>query len=400
MKRTKLLAGCLALVATVLVGLGLAGGVSATSFRTGNQPSVSADEVVDSSLQIAGNSVSVKGQINGDVFCAGQSVTVEANVKNDVLCAGATVTINGTIDGDIRAAGQVVTINGEVKGNVTAFGSEINLGKSAKIGGDVTVAGNVLQLQGSIGRDLVASGGVITLNGTQIKRDANLTSEDIRFEAGAKIGRALDYTRSSAQNIPEGVVAGSTNFHESAQRKNEPWVALKSLATMALSLIVSWLVIALALPQQLASATRRANANPGRTFFAGLFMVFLAPIAAFILVLTLFGFLAGMVVLVGWVLTLLVSGAFAAFSLGRLIIAKSNNVMTTMLVGSVVLAILFVMPYVGILALLASLVYGSGIAVSGFFQPLNYRLEPVTANPEPPKDTPTTKPKRGKKEDK
>src|SRR4051812_5664076 len=66
-----------------------------------------------------GQTVTIDGDVDGDLICAGQTVTVSGAVHGDVICGGQNVTINGPVDGSVRAAGQTVDVNGTVGRNVT-----------------------------------------------------------------------------------------------------------------------------------------------------------------------------------------------------------------------------------------------------------------------------------------
>src|SRR5690606_15328805 len=98
----------------ILIGLfGLSamfwGAAHAQNFRSGNSVTVGANEVVDSTMWVAGRSIDLAGEVNGDVFCAGQNVSVTGTIRGDLLCAAQNITISGVITGDVRVAAQSVT---------------------------------------------------------------------------------------------------------------------------------------------------------------------------------------------------------------------------------------------------------------------------------------------------
>ena len=65
-----------------------AGVVNAANVRSGDAPRVSAGEVIDGTLYVAGKDVRIEGTVKGDLMCAGQNVEVTGTVQGDVICAG------------------------------------------------------------------------------------------------------------------------------------------------------------------------------------------------------------------------------------------------------------------------------------------------------------------------
>ena len=93
-------------------------------FKTGEQVTIAADEVLADDLYLTGDSLTVLGRVEGDVVASGRIVRIE-----------------GTVAGDLIAAGQVVVIQGEVVDDVRIAGMTLKLEEGARIGDDVIAAG-------------------------------------------------------------------------------------------------------------------------------------------------------------------------------------------------------------------------------------------------------------------
>ena len=101
-----------AFIGASLVALGLSAGVALGPVHQQRDGQRHDDETVYK----VGQTVTVTGTVNGDIFCAAQTVDIDAIVNGDVMCAGQTVTVNGTVHGNVRLAGQTVTVGAKIDG--------------------------------------------------------------------------------------------------------------------------------------------------------------------------------------------------------------------------------------------------------------------------------------------
>jgi len=53
------------------------------------------DKKIDEAAFLAGSSLTINPDINGDLFCAGADIIINGNVKGDIICAGQSIKING-----------------------------------------------------------------------------------------------------------------------------------------------------------------------------------------------------------------------------------------------------------------------------------------------------------------
>lgn len=93
-------------------------------FKTGEQVTIAADQVLADDLYMTGDTLTVLGRVEGDVVASGRIVRIE-----------------GTVAGDLIAAGQVVVIQGEVLDDVRIAGMTLKLDEGARVGDDVIAAG-------------------------------------------------------------------------------------------------------------------------------------------------------------------------------------------------------------------------------------------------------------------
>jgi cytoskeletal protein CcmA (bactofilin family) len=324
---------------------------------------ISADTTVDGSAYLAGKSVLVEGTVKGDLFCAGNDLIVNGTVEGDVLCAGQNVTLGGMVMGDVRLAGSNVTLKGTVQGSATVAGSVVNVSKGAVVGGDLTGGAATLIIDGTIGRDMLAGTDGTTIGGT-IGRDVSASIGSLTFTSGAKIGGNLTYDSTAQSNVPAGVVAGETKFNKvqnNGAGSVNPFVAFLSLLA---SMIVLALLVTLVIPKYVHGAAAVSFKTVLIALLAGFASVVLVPMLAFVLIATVVGIPAGLLLLAAWMVYLALSGAFFSYYLGMTILKKrATNALLVAAVGALALGIVLAIPILNVLGFIAMIVVGTGLQV-------------------------------------
>lgn len=378
------LAALMALPVMLLVGVSTA---SASSFRSSENPSVPKDEVINDTLFIAGNSVIVSGIINGDVFCVGQNVNITGRVNGDVICAAQNIRISGNVKGDVRLAAQVINLAGKVESNATTASQALMLEEGGSVSGDFTLGAGTAQIMGNIGRDLVASTDSLVIN-SQIGRSVSTESESVRLNEKAKIAGALTYTSQNDADVQQGAsVKGGLNKQDPPRDEERTGVLATAVGFgyTVLTLFIASMVLALLVPKQLHTVTNEGLLQPGRTILIGLIACIVVPTLAVVLAVSLIGLPLGLLLGLGWIIALLLSGTVFAYYLGRQIMRGSNNALIFMLVGSLAVLLLYGIPIINVLAVLLVIVFGSGMLVSSILGSIgkpSYKLRALESGKE------------------
>lgn len=368
--------GIIAAALTLAVALfGAHSALATNNFRADASPTVRQGETVDSSVYLAGQTVSVDGTVNGDVYCAGQSVTINGTVNGDVICAGQTVAISGDVRGSVRAAAQTLTVSGKVSKSVTLMGQQITIEKTAAIADDATLTGADVMLQGSLGRDVVAAGATLTLNGATINRNVTTAANTITINSSSRVGGNFEYTSQNQFTPPSGTVVGQLTFHRAEKKQQTIGSGIMGALLGALMLIASWLILALVAPRAFHGLTADAMRRPGRVALLGVAGGIVVPVLALFAMITVLGVPLGILIIVGWVLALLLGGPIAAYLIGRLVLPNVRNALLFMLVGSVIVVIIYNIPLLNVLFVLATWALSIGVLLSYWFNhSLDYTL--------------------------
>ncbi len=339
------------------------------NMRSGTTASVAPGETVDSSVYLAGATVTVAGTVKGDLYCAGQNVDVTGTVEGDVICAGQTVNVSGTVLGNVRVAGQTVAVSGPVARNVSAFGQNVTFTGNTVVNGDVTAMGTMVQVGGKIGRDAVVNGQNVTLAGT-IGRNVVSNVEHLAISNGAHIGGSVDYTsRNQIEGTTTGAIVGKTQRHDPPkheEKRQETWATrVAGIAYwFAATLLFGLFLLGLA-PRSYRSTAPLMVKQVGWALLAGLAALIMTPIIAVLLMVTIIGIPVGIALFLIWGVGLVASFAYSGYTLGEWTALQMKWRLKwprfiSLVVGLLILSILMLIPVVGGLFGFLALVWGLG----------------------------------------
>jgi hypothetical protein len=351
-------------VGLLILFLGVFNVGHAQEFRHGGSAAVASGEIINSSAYLAGRNVDVAGQINGDLFCTGQNITISGTVHGDVICAGQTLTLNGTIDGDARIAGQNVSVGSVIGSSLTVAAQNFTLSGSGKVGRDITGGVDTMTINGTVGRDIVLGAADATINGT-IGRNIKSQIDTLSLGSGAKVGGSIDYASNNQINkAPGAEVAGS--IHRSEPKKPEHkggWFGIGFRIYWFFAALLVALVLVLLFPSVFEGSARLTMASFGKTFLLGVAALLFTPVIFVLLMITVVGIPLGIILMLAWLMALILSGPFFAYLLGKEIWRAQKNPIWTMLVGAVVLLLVYNIPFIGPIFMLAALFIGMGMLV-------------------------------------
>lgn len=421
----KRLGSILILASAVLVtAIGLQSSVHAgwsSAVRGGENVVVAKGDTHRGSLYVAAETVKIEGTVEGDVYCAAGKVIISGEIDGSVVCAAETVVYSGTTSQSVRLVGSEVRMEGGAVGSdASIVASTARIDEKTTIAGDLNGAAQLLDFKGTVAQSMVYAGMITTLNGV-VQGDVNVRSDVINLEEKAAISGNLHY--SAAQELDDNkAVEGKLVYNSPETIK--PADVLMTLLNIAMMIAFTGLVLAFIVPRFMERSSLIAGASLGKTTLVGSATLFITPLIVLVLFLTGLGAPLAIVLLLLYGAALLLSGAFFAYYLGAILLRSTQSILVRMVGGSVVLGALWLIPGVNIVAILATIVIGTGIVVrtvlNGYRKP-SYEVVksdrdadtsmPVDAEPTPklkspkpiadkptkPKSKPRSKPKDTKK---
>lgn len=336
----------------------------AVYLKSGTNLILSQNEPLDESAFVAGESLVVDSNINGDLFCAGKDVTVNGNIAGDIICAGQTIKINGLVGGDIRIAAQSVEIDGITSRNVMVLSQTLKLGTKAIINGDLFFGAQQVNLSGELGRDMAGAGEQVTISGS-LFRNALISASKIDISNSASIGGSLDYymdeTGSYIQNSPQSVT-GLVNRHEIIDpEKDSSTTKAKDVSIFGsffgnLLSIISYSLLACLLiyftPKRTAHVISIIRTNGFKTLFLGLGVSIIAPFVFILLFVSVIGASSALVLIPLYIISMIIGSLYHSMLVGKYVVSKLNVISSKSLyleaiVGCFVVGIIIMIPVIG-----------------------------------------------------
>lgn len=275
---------------------------------------------VEHNVSTGAGDVEVRGLVENEVHSGFGDVLVSGKVRGDIDAGFGDVEIEGPVGGDVHAEFGDVYVNAPVEGDVDVGRGDVDLGPKAEVSGDLEwESGEFTGNRGAVKGDMMAR------------------------------GMALDFDESHEPGIL-GFVG---------------WL-FAALAFAACAVLAAVLA-----PRPLASAARRAEESPGRSFVYGLVSLPIFFVLCIVLAVSIVG-IPLLLLLVPAYLVLLFFGALvAAFFIGTRILMvtgryRVGNALAAV-VGALILAATTFIPVLGDLLLYALSLLGTGAAILALF---------------------------------
>ncbi len=331
-----------------------------------------------------------------EVTAFGGVVQVVGPVRGDTTVIAGTTTVPGTIEGDASLISGSVEINGSVTGSLEVISGSLRLGPDAVVGDDFEFAGGSFEMDGVVKGSLEAAAGSVIVRG-RIEGNVEIAAGTVVIEPGASFGGNLEIFAPSEPVLPEGVeIAGTYTFVEQENQNvffGGPalWTengrpTTRGLALFGGAILVAGLFLLFIVPKQTNLVVTTMANRPMASLATGFAFLFLAPVAALALCLTVLGIVLGLPLLAVYPLILALGFVYGVVGLARGLAGRLPKLPGALGVLSgfavvlvLILASLFV-PMVGAVTGFAVLVVGTG----GLTTVLLYGDRAPLIDPNPP----------------
>jgi cytoskeletal protein CcmA (bactofilin family) len=340
----------------------------------------------------------LSGDYKEDVYLLGGTVNFDGNIVSDLFMAAGTATFNGTADGNVYTAARHATVNGQVERSYHGFAQYITI--NALIDGDATAFGQELTLsnESHIGRDAALFAAVTFLNGT-IDRDAYINSDDVNVTGridgnvrirgdritiapSAYIGGNLEYTsKQKAEISSEARIVGETKWkkvtsatstHSPVGTNPPPTGFWTSLIFLVGSIIVGIVLLATKRNGVIAIADE-IKSNWLVDGLLGLALIIVAPIVLFLLAITVIGLPLALVGFSAYGITFWAGKILTGIAIGAGLLSLTKregrpSFGWSLVIGMIILALLFKIPYFSWLIYVLAWSVGAGALAVVFFR--------------------------------
>ncbi|MDN3505923.1 MAG: hypothetical protein P0S96_01685 [Simkaniaceae bacterium] len=324
------------------------------------------EQVHEGDYFAAGKTVEVSGTVKGDVYVLGSQIIVDGHVLGSVIATGGSIEIAGTVDGNVRLAGGQIEINGNVGRNVTAIGANIQFVSKTLVGGNAVLTGGIVDVSGKINGDLTLSASNARLLG-DVGRNVHAYAGEFRVGSKVDIGGNLDYSSSSEARIDSSArIGGEVNYEPSVITEvfegkwRQGLIFGSRLTGILMNFAFSFFIGALFLklfPRKLKRTIETLKAKPWKSFWMGVLILVLLPVACLLLFITILGFPIALALLAISLLGFYTAKIFPIFWVSNSFLPKINLKINSLLGLGIGLVLFFLLAQIPIFGKLLTMVF-------------------------------------------
>jgi cytoskeletal protein CcmA (bactofilin family) len=287
----------------------------------------------------------------------------------------------------VRVGCADLKVHGRIDGDLIAVCGSVVVEDDAEITGDADLKGADIEMHGKVNGDLDATGGQVALSG-QVGGSATLKGDVVDVDDDAHVGRDLRYSSRERISIEPGSAGGEVTY---SPEEPEPAVSgghfLMWFFFMATCLLTGLGTLAL-FRRSAPGIVSAVRGDALRSAGIGFITMIVVPVAALLSCILIITIPAAILVILAWALLVYLSqvpvavflGDFALTRLGR----QGHSPFVALLLGVPMLYLVFAIPFIGALAIFATLFVGFGAIVISLWAARQARRQAATAGPLPP----------------
>lgn len=322
--------------------------------RSGDSVSIAADQVIEGDFYAGGGTVSLSGTAEGDAYIAGGTVTVNAEIAEDLVVAGGTVQVHAPVGDDLRIVGGDVTVAEHVGGDLVILGGSVQVLSTAQIEGDILFFGGNIDVKGGVKGSVVGFGDNVRLD-SGIGGDVKVTASQLLTlgDRAEVLGNVVYKSPSEIARAQNAVVVGDLIQEQfSSESGSSRYAVLPLLMTLFAALTVFLLF-----RNRLQGVVDVSKTSYGGNGLVGLGVFLLVPVVSILLLVSVLGFIPGIVLFLSYLLLLIAAWIISGIVLGTFALKffmKTEKIsVLSVIVGVVLFDILVLVPYIGVLLALA-----------------------------------------------
>lgn len=311
----------------------------------------------------SGGEVVMNSSIDGDFYAMASNLRVDGSVGGDLVAMGSYIYLMKPVGDDVRLMGASVTVDSEVFGDALVMAGDAKFLNTSTIGGSIIGNAANIWIDGVVENNVNVRANRVFINGV-IKGDASIDSPNVIFGEGALIKGDL--------TVREGVIVGESIVNGdvvrfSAQKEDTSvnvWSKLLSRAFFAVMIIITGLVMLVFAKGFTEKTISRISGRIWVSLLLGLAMLIVVPIIAVLLLFTVLLLPVAIILFIFYGLAFGLSLVFGAFVCGKaffkLVLDKDASIGAELVIGSIVFALLLLIPWANYLLVLFFVLVGMG----------------------------------------
>lgn len=340
--------------------------------RASQDVTIASGETIADDIYVLSDTFTLRGRASGDVGVVAREIDIDGTIGGSLNAAGGDITISGTVGRSVRVVSGRVEISGSVGADLLVLGGIVEIDPSAHIAGDIQVHGGTLDSAGAVNGGIAGSISSLSLNGP-VGGDVSVNADRVDVGSRADITGALSHVGPRDASISAGaVIAGPIDRDTIA-----PWGIGSDIRARFFSPLVRtvWLLVAgaivIALAPRFAYSLNESLRRPGIAMVVGLLALVAIPVIAVVLMISIVGIPASLIVLAAYTMALYLSQYIVGQRLGSAILPDRWNdgsrgyLLLSMTIGVILLGALRFVPVPHLSSVIGAVVaiLGLGAAV-------------------------------------
>lgn len=364
----------------LLLILLFATGVLRAQIHTAADDDVNAEGPLQDIAFFAAGNLNLSVKSLDDVFAAGGDIAIDGAQADRMHLAGGDITMMNVAFHDVVAVGGDLNfITGTVTDDVVAAGGDLTLAQGFSVGGSAVLAGGDVVIETPVGGELRVAAGRLTLS-ADVAQDARLVGDTVRIGPNVAIGGDLSHRAKIFEMDPSATVEGEIIELEPVEGPDMERWSIQAAATLAafffallIGIALLVIVIALALPGLMNSASAMIREKPLSTLGVGFLITAAAPVVVAILFATLIGAPLALMIAAIYIAVAPLAIAVAIYFIameGRQLFSKSAEApgpaarAVWTLLGGALFVVLGLIPVLGGLVWLVAYIFGVGAVMT------------------------------------
>ena len=306
---------------------------------------------------------------SADALAAGESVNLVGQVLDNFMGAGRLVQVSGPVGGDVFLAGETVEVRDDVQGDVYALAETVRVPDGVRIGGNLYFGGAVLDLDGEVGGDLVGGGADLMIDGT-VHGDVRVDAANLHVGPSAHIGGDLVYESIDPSSAIEGAVGGDVSWsapENTVELDTEggagAWIGWRLF--LLFGAMIAGIALLLLFPSVLAQPGAILEKEWPVSLGVGFAVLIGVPVMALFLAVFILPIPLSALALAIWLPATYIARLVVAFAVGKVVLERGREdkvakPLGALAVGTLILHVVYAIPYLGGLLMMVATVFGLG----------------------------------------
>lgn len=312
----------------------------------------------------------VAENIDGCLAALGETVNVSGNVKGISFVLGDSVNLRGTTE-YLFLLGNTINLDTSIFKDSFILGATVNITSKNMLGRDAVILASTLNLSGEAKRDVTITAETVKIHDATILGNIRIDADNIVISGDTKILGTLTYYDDSNIDMANTVVVSNVSILKAPAieepTKESIFISKVKKEIFTIATVAVVLLVLSCATSTFTNIDKKVvnNLNIGDamvTMVTGFLVLSLTPIVIVILLVTIIGMPAAIILLILYIIGIWLSNAFTGYVLVKhLFKNKKIHTIIVVILGLMLVTLLCNIPIISGVFKFISLIFGMGV---------------------------------------